>query len=75
MYSDFTLKVSYNVGILKQHEITMKYFENKIISNKVFKKSMMTEEEFNRLGKQGWELAQINSDESGISKAYFKRPI
>ena len=53
----------------------MKYFEYKIISNKVFKKSMMTEKEFNRLGKQGWELTQINSDESGISKAYFKRPI
>ena len=35
----------------------------------------MTEEEFNRLGKQGWELVQINNDEGGISKAYFKRPI
>ena len=53
----------------------MSYFEYKILSNKVFKKSVMTEEEFNRLGKLGWELVQVTAEESGVAKAYFKRPL
>ena len=48
----------------------MKYFEYKIISNKVFKKSMMTEEEFNRLGKKAGNLFR-----STVTKAVFLKPI
>jgi len=51
----------------------MKTFENKIISNKVFKKSELTEENFNRLGKQGWQLISVSTLESGVAKAYFIR--
>jgi hypothetical protein len=51
----------------------MKTFEYKIISNKVFKKSELTEENFNRLGKQGWQLISVSTLESGVAKAYFIR--
>lgn len=53
----------------------MKYFEYKILTNKVFKKSLMNEEEFNRLGKQGWELVQITTEEAGVARAFFKRAV
>ena len=51
----------------------MKSFEYKILSNKIFKKSELTEENFNRLGKQGWQLISITVVESGVAKAYFMR--
>ena len=53
----------------------MPFFEYKIISKKIFKKSQMTKENFNRLGKQGWELIQIATQEDGIAKAIFKRAL
>ncbi|MBL6643089.1 MAG: hypothetical protein ISP64_00575 [Flavobacteriaceae bacterium] len=49
----------------------MKTFEYKILSNKVFRKSELTEENFNRLGKQGWQLISVSTLESGVAKAFF----
>ena len=49
----------------------MKTFEYKILSNKVFRKSELTEENFNRLGKQGWQLISVSTYESGVAKAFF----
>ncbi|MGC6421703.1 MAG: DUF4177 domain-containing protein [Flavobacteriaceae bacterium] len=53
----------------------MQYFEYKIISNKLFKKSLMNEEEFNRLGKMGWELVHVTTEETGVARAFFKRQV
>jgi len=50
----------------------MKHFEYKILTNKAFKKSLMNEEYFNKLGKEGWELISLSFlNES----AYFKREV
>ena len=50
----------------------MKHYEYKILKDKIFKKSEMTEATFNRLGKQGWELVNI-AEINGLTTAYFKR--
>ena len=50
----------------------MKKFENKIVTNHAFKKSFMTEEYFNELGKEGWELISISALDAS---AYFKREV
>ena len=52
----------------------MKFYEYKILKDKVFKKSIITEAELNRLGKQGWELVNVTSAE-GFKTAYFKREV
>jgi hypothetical protein len=50
----------------------MKKYEYKIVTNHAFKKSFMTEEYFNELGKEGWELVSV----SGLEAiAYFKREV
>ena len=50
----------------------MKHFEYKILTNKAFKKSLMNEEYFNKLGKEGWEPISLSFlNES----AYFKREV
>ena len=46
----------------------MKMFQYKILENKLFKKSIINEENINRLGKQGWKLVSLYND-SGITKA------
>ena len=52
----------------------MKCFEYKVLKDKVFRKSLITEEELNRLGKQGWELVSISAID-GIGSAFFKREL
>lgn len=52
----------------------MKQYQYKILEDKVFRKSVVTEEELNRLGKQGWELVNVDMSE-GVKKAYFKREL
>ncbi len=37
----------------------MKMFQYKILENKIFKKTIINEENINRLGKQGWELVSL----------------
>ena len=53
----------------------MKLFHYKILKNKLFKKSIITEEEFNRLGKQGWELVSTSPGDGGILQAFFKKEL
>lgn len=53
----------------------MKIFQYKILANKVFKKSVITEDNLNQLGKQGWELVSVQLSESGLQTAYFKKEI
>ena len=50
----------------------MKCFEYKVLKDKVFRKSLITEEELNRLGKQGWELVSLTAID-GLGTAIFKR--
>ena len=50
----------------------MKKFEYKIVTNHAFKKSLMNEEYFNELGKEGWELISISHLDGS---AYFKREV
>ena len=50
----------------------MKHFEYKIVTNQAFKKSFMTEEYFNKLGKEGWELISLSALDAS---AYFKREV
>ncbi len=66
-----TLLVSYIYDYLNKNHFFMKTFEYKILSNKVFRKSELTEENFNRLGKQGWQLISVSTLESGVAKAFF----
>ena len=49
-------------------------FQYKILENKIFKKTIINEENINRLGKQGWELVCLYN-ESGVTKAYFKKEL
>jgi hypothetical protein len=52
----------------------MKCFEYKVLKDKVFRKSLITEEELNRLGKQGWELVSLTAID-GLYTATFKREL
>ena len=52
----------------------MKMFQYKILEKKIFKKTIINEENINRLGKQGWELVSLYN-ESGVTKAYFKKEL
>ena len=52
----------------------MKMFQYKMLENKLFKKTIINDENINRLGKQGWELVSLYND-SGITKAYFKKEL
>lgn len=52
----------------------MNQYQYKILEDKVFRKSVVTEEELNRLGKQGWELVKVDASE-GVKKGYFKREL
>ena len=49
-------------------------FQYKILENKLFKKTIINEENINRLGKQGWELVSLYN-ESDSTKAYFKKEL
>ena len=50
----------------------MKQFEYKIVTNQAFKKSLMNEEYFNELGKEGWDLVSLSALDAS---AYFKREV
>lgn len=46
--------------------------EYKFLTDKPFKRTVITEENFNKLGKEGWELIKVDV---WASRAYFKREI
>ena len=52
----------------------MECFEYNLLKGKFFRKSLITEEELNRLGKQGWELVSISAID-GIGSVFFKREL